>query len=65
LKGRSVGAAEVSGIHANFVINRGGATAADALALTRLVRAEAKARRDVVLEPEVLLLGTTWEEVLS
>jgi UDP-N-acetylenolpyruvoylglucosamine reductase len=65
LKGRRVGAAEVSGIHANFVINRGGATAADALALTRLVRAEAKARRDVVLEPEVLLLGATWEEVLS
>jgi UDP-N-acetylenolpyruvoylglucosamine reductase len=65
LKGRSVGAAEISSIHANFVINRGGATAADALALARLVREEARAKRGVVLEPEVLLLGTTWEEVLS
>ncbi|MGA2053101.1 MAG: UDP-N-acetylmuramate dehydrogenase [Opitutales bacterium] len=65
LKGRSVGAAEVSSIHANFVINKGGATAADALALARLIRDEARARRGVVLEPEVLLLGATWKEVLS
>jgi UDP-N-acetylenolpyruvoylglucosamine reductase len=64
LKGTRVGAAEVSRIHANFVINLGGATAADALALARLVRDEVRARRGVVLEPEVLLLGTTWEEVL-
>jgi UDP-N-acetylenolpyruvoylglucosamine reductase len=65
LKGRSVGAAEISDVHATFVINRGGATAADTLALARLVREEARAQRGVILEPEVLLLGATWEEVLS
>ena len=33
LKGLARGAAEVSSLHANFVVNRGGATARDVLAL--------------------------------
>jgi UDP-N-acetylenolpyruvoylglucosamine reductase len=64
LKGRRVGAVEVSNIHANFIINHGGGTAADALELARQVRAEVRERCGVVLEPEVMLLGAKWEEVL-
>ncbi len=65
LKGRRVGAVEVSNIHANFIINHGGGTATDALALARQVRGEVQARCGIVLEPEVLLLGAKWEEVLG
>jgi UDP-N-acetylmuramate--alanine ligase len=64
LKGRRVGAIEVSNIHANFIINHGGGTASDALALARLVRDEVHTRSGINLEPEVLLLGAKWEEVL-
>jgi len=65
LKGRRVGAIEVSNIHANFIINHGGGTAADALALARQVRDEVRAQAGIELEPEVLLLGAKWEEVLK
>ena len=65
LKGRRVGAIEVSNVHANFIINHGGGTAADALALARQVRGAVFARCGVQLEPEVLLLGANWEDVLK
>jgi UDP-N-acetylenolpyruvoylglucosamine reductase len=65
LKGRRVGAAEVSRMHANFIINQGGATAADVLELARQVRRIVRDQRGILLQPEVLLLGTTWEEVLQ
>lgn len=64
LKGMSCGAAEVSAIHGNFIINRGGATSGDVLALIRRVRKEVHDRRGILLEPEVLLLGKRWEDVL-
>jgi UDP-N-acetylmuramate dehydrogenase len=38
LKGTRMGQAEVSTQHANFIVNRGGATAVDVLALIRLIR---------------------------
>jgi len=64
LKGLRVGAIEVSNIHANFIINHGGGTAADALALARQVRDKVRALGGIQLEPEVLLLGATWEDVM-
>lgn len=64
LKGTRVGGAEVSDVHANFIINRGGATAADVIALVRMIRAEVRARHGVELEPEVLLAGSRWADVL-
>ncbi len=64
LKGARMGEAEVSPVHANFIVNCGHATAGDVLALVRHVRAEVKTKTGVELEPEVLLFGRDWKEVL-
>lgn len=57
LKGTSIGGAEVSTQHANWIVNRGGATAADVHALIARCRAEVQARFGVALHPEVQLVG--------
>lgn len=64
LKGERVGDAEVSPTHANFIVNRGNATAGDVIELVRRVRARVRERQGVVLEPEVLLYGKQWKDVL-
>jgi UDP-N-acetylenolpyruvoylglucosamine reductase len=64
LKGMRVGDAEVSGVHANFIINRGHATSADVLALIRQVRERVRQATGVKLEPEVLLYGKEWKDIL-
>ncbi|HEY8995607.1 MAG TPA: UDP-N-acetylmuramate dehydrogenase [Lacunisphaera sp.] len=64
LKGARVGDAEVSTVHANFIVNRGHATSADIIALVKQVRARVKAAKGVDLEPEVLLYGQEWRDVL-
>lgn len=62
LKGTKVGGAQVSEKHAGFVINAGGATCRDILALIRLVRATVLEQTGVTLEPEVRLLGCALDE---
>ena len=57
LKGFTVGGAQVSEKHAGFVINRGGATAADLVQLCRQVQERVYARFGVRLEPEVRFVG--------
>lgn len=57
LKGAQVGGAQISTKHANFIVNVGGATAADVHSLIRRVRSEVKARFGVDLETEVRFLG--------
>ena len=64
LKGERVGDAEVSPVHANFIINRGQATSADIITLMRLVRERVRQARAISLEPEVLLYGKDWRDVL-
>jgi UDP-N-acetylmuramate--L-alanine ligase/UDP-N-acetylenolpyruvoylglucosamine reductase len=64
LKGERVGDAEVSPVHANFIVNRGQATAADIIALMRRVRERVKAAHGIELEPEVQLYGLDWKDVL-
>jgi UDP-N-acetylmuramate--L-alanine ligase/UDP-N-acetylenolpyruvoylglucosamine reductase len=64
LKGERVGDAEVSPTHANFIVNRGNATAGDVIALVRLVRARVREAQGVTLEPEVILYGKHWKDVL-
>ena len=55
LKGLSVGGAQVSVKHSGFVVNTGGATAADVLALVALVQEKVYAHSGIMLEPEVRL----------
>jgi UDP-N-acetylmuramate--L-alanine ligase/UDP-N-acetylenolpyruvoylglucosamine reductase len=64
LKGERVGDAEVSPVHANFIVNRGHASGADVLELVRRVRARVRQAKGVELEPEVLLYGREWKDVL-
>ena len=56
LMGYTVGGAQVSEKHAGFVINRGGATCADVLALIDHVREEVLRQFGVEMEPEVRIL---------
>lgn len=58
LKGTCVGGAQVSDVHANFIVNRGGARAADVLELIARIRAAVKERHGIELSPEIRFLGT-------
>lgn len=57
LRGYSVGGAQVSEKHCGFVINKGGATAADIVALMKDVNDKVVAEFGVPLEPEVKMIG--------
>ncbi len=57
LKGFSVGGAEVSTVHGNFVVNTGSATAADVIAVIRHVYEEVRDVYGIELQPEVKFLG--------
>ncbi|HUP32148.1 MAG TPA: UDP-N-acetylmuramate dehydrogenase [Gaiellaceae bacterium] len=57
LKGHRIGGAVISPRHANFIENAGGATTADALALTTEARRRAREQFGVDLRHEVELLG--------
>lgn len=57
LRGYRVGGAQISEKHCGFVINRGGATAADIVKLMRDVSEEVKRQFGVTLEPEVKIIG--------
>lgn len=57
LKGKRIGRAEISAKHANFIVNLGGARAADVRGLMELARTEVKKKFSIELQPEVRLLG--------
>ena len=57
LKGYCVGQACVSEKHANFILNQGGATAADIEALIHYVQETVKKKSGVTLVPEVRIIG--------
>ena len=57
LRGKRLNGAEISAKHANFIVNRGGATAADILALMDLTRERVQAQLGVTLEPEIRVIG--------
>ncbi len=61
-KGLQEGMAQVSELHANFIINLGGASASDILRLARSVQARVLERTQVELEFEVKFLGQWGEE---
>jgi UDP-N-acetylmuramate dehydrogenase len=57
LKGLSIGGAQVSEKHANFIVNTGEATAADIEALILLVQQKVELAHGVRLQPEVHIVG--------
>ncbi len=57
LKGTRVGNVEVSSMHANFFVNRGGASAKDVLELIEIVRTRVRDRFGVELELEIEVVG--------
>ncbi len=57
LKGRRVGGAEVSTVHANFIVNKGGALARDIEELIVLVQDTVRREANVMLEREVQIVG--------
>jgi len=59
LKGERAGRIEVSRVHANFMVNVGGGTAADVRELILRVRERVRAASGILLEPEVVLLDET------
>ena len=62
LKGFRVGDAQVSEKHAGFVVNRGHATCEQIKTLAREVRRRVREQTGFVLQPEVRLLGDTWDD---
>jgi UDP-N-acetylmuramate dehydrogenase len=59
LKGKRLNGAEISAKHANFIVNRGGATAADILALMDLTRERVQGHFGIALEPVIRIMGDT------
>ncbi len=57
LKNCSVGRARVSDIHANFIVNDGGATASEVLELVEKIKKSALEKRGIVLQTEVQIVG--------
>lgn len=57
LKGLRVGAAEVSPMHGNYIVNRGTASADDILKLMEIVRETVFKKFNIFLEPEVQIVG--------
>ena len=57
LKGYRIGGAEVSTLHANFIVNAGGATAKDILDLSEVVQKKVAEKFGIELHREIILLG--------
>jgi UDP-N-acetylmuramate dehydrogenase len=61
-RGWGEGRAGVSRKHALAIVNRGGATSSELLGVARAIRDGVRARFGLVLEPEPVLVGCSWEE---
>ncbi|MFH1620950.1 MAG: UDP-N-acetylmuramate dehydrogenase [Patescibacteria group bacterium] len=57
LKGQTIGKAQVSQAHGNFLVNLGGARAQDVLALSSLVKMKVRDELGIMLEDEIQYLG--------
>lgn len=57
MKGQRIGGMEVSGVHGNFFLNRGGATASDAVMLISMVKRKVRDELGIELQEEVQYVG--------
>lgn len=57
LKRYRIGDAEVSELHAGFIVNKGNATAKDILDLIKYIQGKVKQKFNVNIEPEIRILG--------
>lgn len=57
LKGYSIGDAEVSTLHAGFIVNKGNAIAEDVLKLMQYIKEKVQEKFNVNIEPEIRILG--------
>lgn len=57
LKGKQIGGAQISSMHANFIINVNQATAADVVELIELARRQVKEKFGVTLKEEIVRIG--------
>ena len=64
VKGKRVGEIFVSEQHANFIINNGNGRFEDVIRLVKQLRTMVHKRSGVWLEPEVRILGKSWDEFL-
>ncbi|MEI8134256.1 MAG: UDP-N-acetylmuramate dehydrogenase [bacterium] len=64
LKGTQIGDAQISPMHANFIVNQGGAKAGDVIALMNLARKKVYEMKGIILEPEVQLIGFRENPIL-
>jgi UDP-N-acetylmuramate dehydrogenase len=65
LKGMRIGGAEVSVKHANFIINRDNGTSEDVRSLIALVQKTVYEREKILLEPEVIFMGSFTNELFT
>ncbi len=61
LKGERVGGAMISNKHANYIVNRGGASAEDVLTLLNLARDKVREVMGIELEPEIRVVGVNGQ----
>lgn len=59
-KGKQIGQAQISPVHANFIVNLGGAKANDVIELMDLVREKVHGKFGITLEEEVVCLGSNF-----
>lgn len=62
-KGWKVGGAVVSEKHANYIVNNGNASAQDIYSLMQKIRSEVKSTSEVLLEPEINIIGDFEENI--
>jgi len=57
LKGFSIGDAQVSKLHSNFIVNNGGATSEDIYRLITVIQQKVLQKKGIFLHPEVRMIG--------
>ncbi len=61
LKGISVGGAQISPMHGNFIVNNGNATASHILKLINIVKESVREKFGIELQLEIRVVGGNWE----